>query len=670
MLEQKTLQDEAINAIRALAIDGVEAAGCGHPGLPLGAAPMAYTLWKFFLRHNPQNPRWFNRDRFILSAGHGSMLLYALLYLTGYDLPLDELKRFRQWGSKTPGHPEYGLTPGVETTTGPLGQGFATGVGMAIAERWLAARFNRDQFPIIDHFTYAIVSDGDLMEGISSEAASLAGTLRLSKLIYLYDDNHISIEGDTSIAFRENVLARFDAYGWHTARVNDGNNVDAIRNAIAEAQQDPRPSLIAVRTIIGYGSPHRQGTPKVHGEALGPEEAKLTKEALGWPTDPPFYVPDSVLSHFREAIDQGKRQEAQWQSLFQAYAQSFPDLAEELTRAMGGEIPDEALEALPEWAEGAALATRAASGQVLNAVAAKWPMLIGGSADLAPSNNTTITGGGDFSAENPSGRNFHFGVREHAMGAALNGMQLHGGLRVYGGTFLIFSDYMRPAIRLASLMHQPVIYVFTHDSIGLGEDGPTHQPVEQLASLRAIPGLYVVRPADPNETREAWIMALKSTRHPIALALTRQKVTAIPATKAKGLHRGGYILWENREQPELILLASGSEVGLALRAAQELAQNGVAVRVVSMPCWERFEEQDEEYRRHVLPPNTRRLAIEAASPMGWEKYVGQQGAILGLDHFGASAPAEELFRHFGFTVERVTEMARDLLARADGSTIA
>lgn len=661
MLEQKLLSEKAITTIRMLAVDGVEQANSGHPGLPLGAAPMAYALWTRFLRHNPRNPHWVNRDRFVLSAGHGSMLLYSLLHLTGYDLPLDELKRFRRWGSKTPGHPEYGHTAGVETTTGPLGQGFATGVGMAIAERSLSARYNAPDFPVIDHYTYGIVSDGDLMEGIASEAASLAGTLKLSKLIYLYDDNHVSIEGHTDIAFKEDVLARFDAYGWHTQRIDDGNDVEAISVAIDKARRDDRPSIIGVRTIIGYGSPHRQDTPKAHGEALGPEETKLTKEYFGWPQEPTFYVPDDVLSFFRQAVADGSEWEAEWNRQWAGYREKYPERARELESALSGTTPPEALSDLPQWNEGEALATRAASGTVLNHIAARWSALMGGSADLAPSNNTNIKDGGDFSSQNPSGRNLHFGVREHAMGAALNGMVLHGGLRVFGGTFLIFSDYMRPAIRLASLMHQPVIYVFTHDSIGLGEDGPTHQPIEQLAALRAIPGLYVIRPADPNETREAWKVALTTTDHPIALALTRQKVQSLPSADAEGLSRGAYVLWESSKNPSLVIMASGSEVGLALESGKQLAAQGASVRVVSFPCWELFDQQNEDYVRSVLPSGTKRLAIEAASPLGWHKYVGSDGLILGLNHFGASAPADVLFREFGFTSEHVIELARQLL---------
>lgn len=650
----------SINTIRTLSIDAVEKAKSGHPGLPLGAAPMAYVLWTRFLRHNPHNPSWPNRDRFILSAGHGSMLLYSLLHLTGYDLPLQELKHFRQWGSKTPGHPEYGHTAGIETTTGPLGQGFATGVGMAMAEKHLSARYNRPEFPIIDHYTYGIVSDGDLMEGVASEAASLAGTLKLGKLIYLYDDNHISIEGDTAIAFNEDVLARFAAYGWHTQRVSDGTDIEAISRAIAEAQADPRPSLIAVRTIIGYGSPNRQNTAKAHGEALGEEEVRLTKKALGWPLQD-FYIPDSVLTHFRQAVDHGREWEGAWIQMKETYDKAHPDLSEELARAMHRTQPA-APQDLPSFDVGTAYATRAASGQILNALAEKIPALFGGSADLAPSNNTYLKDQGDFSDNTPEGRNIHFGVREHAMGSALNGMSLHGGLRVYGGTFLIFSDYLRPAIRLASLMKQPVTYVFTHDSIGLGEDGPTHQPIEQLAALRAIPGLYVIRPADANETRAAWEFALATEDHPVALALTRQKVATLPADKAAQLKRGAYVLDESSKNPELILIATGSEVELAYQAFQVLSEKNLAVRVVSMPSWELFAEQDQSYRDQVLPPAvTRRIAIEAASPLGWERYVGLNGSIIAMRSFGASAPAPELFRHFGFTVDHVVEEAERLL---------
>ncbi|WP_053958451.1 transketolase [Sulfobacillus thermosulfidooxidans] len=654
----------SINTIRTLAIDAVEKAKSGHPGLPMGAAPMAYVLWTKFLKHNPHNPQWLNRDRFILSAGHGSMLLYALLHLTGYDLSLDELKHFRQLGSKTPGHPEYGHTPGVETTTGPLGQGFATGVGMAMAERYLAARYNRPDFPIIDHYTYAIVSDGDLMEGISSEAGSLAGHLKLNKLIYLYDDNHISIEGSTDIAFSENVLERFDAYGWYTDRVEDGTDVNAIEQAIKRAQQQDRPSLIAVRTHIGYGSPHKQDKASAHGSPLGEDEVKLTKEAYGWPEDKTFYIPDEALKHFREAVPKGEQEEARWNQLFSAYQERFPELARELTQAFDHILPENIFEDLPSFNPGEMIETRAASGKVINAIAPHFPNLIGGSADLGPSNNTTIKDGGDFSAENPSGRNLHFGVREHAMGAALNGMSLHGGLRVYGGTFLIFSDYMKPAIRLSSLMHQPVIYILTHDSIGLGEDGPTHQPIEQLAALRAMPNILVIRPADANETKEAWKVALTTTDKPIALALTRQKVATLPADKTASLRQGGYILAENSPHPELILMATGSEVGIAYAAYEKLAQEGVSVRVVSLPSWELFATQSKDYQDHVLPPHvTKRIAIEAASAFGWERFVGAEGKIIAMTTFGASGKIEDLMEHFGFTTQHIVDEAHQLLHR-------
>lgn len=660
-MDTQNIQTLAINTIRTLAIDAVQKANSGHPGLPMGAAPMAYALWTHFLRHNPKNPQWANRDRFVLSAGHGSMLLYALLHLTGYDLPLEELKHFRQWGSLTPGHPEHGLTPGVETTTGPLGQGFATGVGMAMAEAHLAAQFNRPSYPIIDHYTYGIVSDGDLMEGVASEAASLAGTLKLKKLIYLYDDNQISIEGRTTLAFREDVLTRFSAYGWDTDRVADGNDVSAIMKAIGRARETDKPSLIAVRNIIGYGSPNRQDTPKAHGEALGADEVRLTKAFYGWPEDAEFYIPDQALSHFRLALKRGQEEEMAWNDLWQGYQRDYADLAHTLEQGWAGELPTGVFDDLPQYDEGTALATRAASGEVLNAMAPRFPLLIGGSADLATSNNTHLKDQGDFSPENYNGRNLHFGVREHAMGSALNGMVLHGGLRVYGGTFLIFSDYMKPAIRLASLMKQPVVYVFTHDSIGLGEDGPTHQPVEQLAALRAIPRMHVIRPADANETREAWKHALETKDHPTALALTRQKLPALPSAKTEGLAHGAYILDDAEETPELILIASGSEVSLARQAYQVLTEQGRHVRVVSFPCWELFDQETSSYRDHVLPPHIPRLAIEAASPFGWAKYVGLEGRIIGLDHFGASAPAETLFDRFGFTVDHVVQTAHEMM---------
>lgn len=652
----------SINTIRTLSIDAVEKAKSGHPGLPMGTAPMAYVVWTKFLKHNPINPHWVNRDRFVLSAGHGSMLLYSLLHLTGYDLPLEELKKFRQLGSKTPGHPEYGLTPGVETTTGPLGQGFATGVGMAMAERYLAARYNRPDFTIIDHYTYGIVSDGDLMEGISSESASLAGHLQLSKLIYLYDDNHISIEGQTDIAFSENVVDRFKAYGWHTDRVDDGNDVTAIEQAIKRAQTQDRPTLIAVRTHIGYGSPNKQDKASAHGSPLGEDEVKLTKEAYGWPVDRPFYIPDEALNHFREAMPKGQQAETSWNELFSAYQERYPELARELTQSLDHVLPANIFADLPVFNAGDMVETRAASGIVINAVAPHFPNLIGGSADLAPSNNTNIKDGGDFSRENPGGRNLHFGVREHAMGAALNGMSLHGGLRVYGGTFLIFSDYMKPAIRLSSLMHQPVIYILTHDSIGLGEDGPTHQPIEQLAALRAIPNILVIRPADANETKEAWQIALNTTNKPIALALTRQKVRTLPQDKAVGLRQGGYVLAENSPHPELILIATGSEVGVTYDAYEILAQEDISVRVVSLPCWELFSAQSKEYQDTVLPPRvTKRIAVEAASSFGWERFVGPSGKVIAMTTFGASGKIDDLMEHFGFTAQHIVEEAHKLL---------
>lgn len=662
-METKDIASISINTIRTLSMDAVQKANSGHPGMPMGAAPMAYVLWSEFLCHNPKVPTWENRDRFVLSAGHGSMLLYSLLHLTGYGLSLEDIKNFRQFGSKTPGHPEYGHTAGVETTTGPLGQGFATGVGMAIAESHLAARFNRPNFSIVDHYTYAIVSDGDLMEGVSSEAASLAGTMKLNKLIYLWDDNHISIEGNTDIAFTENVLERFQAYGWSTDRVTDGNDVSSISDAIKRAQKSSKPTLIAVRTQIGYGSPNRQNSPKAHGEALGVEEIKLTKQAYGWDAAEDFYVPSVVREHFQQINETNQTTMTQWQRLLADYQKQFPELAQEFKRSMARTLPDNLFADLPNYANGSAYATRQASGEVLNALAEKYPDLMGGSADLAPSNNTNLKGGGDFSGTTPAGRNIHFGVREHAMGSALNGMSLHGGIRPFGGTFLIFSDYMRPAIRLACLMKQPVVYVFTHDSIGLGEDGPTHQPIEQLSTLRAIPGLYVLRPADANETREAWKVALESKEHPVALSLTRQKVPTLVPEKANGVAKGAYTLFETSANPDLILMASGSEVHLAVDAYKKLADEGHQVRVVSFPSWELFNIQPESYRQSVLPAGvTRRIAIEAASPLGWQQYTGLDGKIIGMTTFGASGPAGELFEHFGFTVQNVVNVAHQLLS--------
>ncbi|MGD8991949.1 MAG: transketolase [Desulfobacterales bacterium] len=654
-----------INTIRMLSADGVQKANSGHPGMPMGAAAMAYVLWTRFLRHNPNNPKWPNRDRFVLSAGHGSMLIYSLLHLSGYDLPLDELKNFRQWGSKTPGHPEYGATPGVETTTGPLGQGFANGAGMALAERYLAARFNKPGHQIIDHFTYGIVSDGDLMEGISHEAASLAGHLGLGKLIYFYDDNHISIEGDTDITFTENRIGRFESYDWHVQYVPDGNNLAALEQAIIEAQNESdRPSLIAVRTHIGYGSPNKQDTASAHGEPLGLEELQRTKENLGWPQEPSFLIPENALMHFRRAIEVGQKLEKRWENAFDTYQTEFKEDAAELRRWLAGQLPDGWKKRLPVFdPDEKGMATRVASGKVLNAVAPTVANLVGGSADLAPSTKTLIDNEADFQAQIYSGRNLRFGVREHGMGGILNGMALHGGLIPYGATFLIFSDYMRPAIRLAALTEQQVIYVFTHDSIGLGEDGPTHQPIEQLAALRAMPNLMLIRPCDANETTQAWQAAIQHRNGPVALALTRQNLPTLNRNSqyasAAGLHRGGYVLSEAANgKPQVILIASGSEVHIALTAAEMIDAKGYATRVVSMPSWELFEAQPANYRQQVLPPAVKaKIAVEAGSPQGWHRYVGDAGRVVSLDHFGASAPAQTLFEKFGLTSDQVVEKA-------------
>ncbi len=659
------LDQLCVNTLRFLAVDSVEQARSGHPGMPLGAAPMAYVLWDRFLRHNPRNPFWFNRDRFILSAGHGSALLYALLHLTGYDLPLEELKRFRQWGSKTPGHPEYGHTPGVEATTGPLGQGFGMGVGMAIAESFLANCFNRPGFSLIDHYTYAMVSDGDLMEGVASEAASLAGMLRLSKLIYLYDDNHISIEGETDLAFTEDVRCRFEAYGWQVLRVPDGNDLAEIERAIGAAQADKeRPSLIIVRTHIGYGSP-KQDRAEAHGEPLGAAALRATKQALGWPLEPPFYIPDEALAHFRRALERGARHEAEWQARLEAYSREHPDLAAELKRMLRGELPEGWGVDLPVFSpKDGPIATRAASGRAMNALARRLPNFTGGSADLAPSTKTTLIGYGDFGLDEACGRNLHFGVREHAMGAIVNGMALHGGLIPYAATFLVFSDYMRPALRLAALMQAHAVFIFTHDSIALGEDGPTHQPVEHLMSLRAIPGLTVLRPADANETAAAWRVAIE-WRGPVALALTRQNLPVLDAGRypiSDGLPRGAYILAEAEGgKPDIVLIGTGSEVHLALAAQEQLSKRDVRARVVSMPSWELFDEQPAEYRMQVLPPDVPKLAIEAGIARGWRDYVGEHGDIIGLDRFGASAPGKVVMEKLGFTAEHVAERALSLL---------
>ncbi len=653
----------SVNTIRTLAMDAVQAANSGHPGMPMGCAPMAYVLFREVMRHDPADPGWWDRDRFVLSAGHGSMLLYASLFLSGYEQPtLDDLRRFRQWGSPTAGHPENFLLPGVETTTGPLGQGFANGVGMALAATRLAAEFNRPGHDVVDHRVYAIVSDGDIMEGVASEAASLAGHLRLGNLVYLYDDNNITIDGRTDLAMSEDVLARFRAYGWHTDQVLDGNDLDAIRRAIKQAEQDERPSLIAVRTVIGYGSPNLQGTSKTHGAPLGDEEVAAAKESLGWPYAEPFTVPDEVRAHM-DQHDRGARAHADFERRFAAYRDAHPALADELERRMRGELPDGWQDALPSITDD--LATRKASGKVINAVAETLPELIGGSADLAGSNNTDVTDGREFSVKDRLGRNVRFGVREHAMAAVSNGVALHGGIIPFGATFLIFTDYARPALRLSALMRQRVIWIMTHDSIGLGEDGPTHQPVEHLASLRAIPNFTVIRPADADEVVGAWAAALARTDGPTLIALTRQTLPHLgdkPEGPIASVARGAYVLQDTDGTPDVILIATGSEVRLAVEAAQRLSAEDVAARVVSMPSWELFAAQDDEYRESVLPAAVRaRVAVEAAATFGWERWTGDGGSVIGLDRFGASAPAPTLFEQFGFTVDHVVAEARRLV---------
>jgi transketolase len=669
------LDQLCINTIRALSLDAVQRAESGHPGLPLGCAPLAYVLWTRFMRHNPRDPKWRGRDRFLLSAGHGSMLLYSLLYLTGYDLPLEELKSFRQWGSKTPGHPENILTPGVEITTGPLGQGFANGVGMAMGAAHLAAKFNREGFPLIDNYIYAIVSDGDLMEGVASEAASLAGHLKLGKLIYLYDDNHVTIEGFTSLAFSEDVPKRFEAYGWHTSTVADGNDLDAIERAVSEAQGvTDRPSLICVKTVIGYGMP-TQGTRKAHSDAPGAEAVRETKRHLGWPEDKEFFIPEEALAQFRKTIERGEEQQHDWDALVEKYEAQFPELGVAWRETMGGDLPEGWESHLPTFADAKPMATRQASGEVINALAPHMPTLVGGSADLGPSTNTDIKDGGSFEHGSYEGRILHFGIREHGMGAALTGMSLNGGLIPFGATFMCFSDYMKPAIRLAALSHVQVVYVFTHDSIGLGEDGPTHQPVEQLAGLRAIPNLYVVRPADVHEVREAWRLAILRRHAPTALVLTRQKVPLLDRAdtyaSAEGTRQGAYVIAEATDAegktatPQLILLSTGSEVSLCIEARETLQGEGVPTRVVSMPCWELFDEQPREYRESVIPPTVAaRLAVEAAASLGWHKYTGDRGDCLCLDRFGASSPGATALRELGFNSQNVVERARALLGNS------
>jgi len=678
-----SLDQLCINTLRFLAVDAIQQANSGHPGLPLGAAPMAYLLWDRFLCHNPRNPAWFDRDRFVLSAGHGSALLYALLHTSGYDLSLDDLKSFRQWGSKTPGHPERGYTPGVETTTGPLGQGFANAVGMALAEAHLAARYNRPGFEVIDHWTWCLAGDGDLMEGVAAEAASLAGHLRLGKLVCLYDANRISLAAATDLAFTEDVGRRFEAYGWQVLAVSDGNDILELERILAEAKgETARPTLIMVRTRIGYGSPHREGSCEAHGSPLGADEVRLTKERLGWPTEPAFHVPAEAAARLGRAVAKGAAAEAAWQTLMAGYRASYPDLAAELARRISGVLPENWQEALPSFPpDPKGMASRTASGKTLNAIAAVIPELAGGSADLNPSTMTLLSGLGD--CQSPrlqpldrqgaaggewgyGGRNLHFGVREHAMGAVMNGLAAHGGVIPFGGTFLVFADYLRPAIRLAALMGLQAIYVFTHDSIAVGEDGPTHQPVEQLASLRAIPGLTVIRPADANETTLAWQIALERREGPTALILSRQNLATLDRSSHAGadsLHRGGYVLVDaDGGEPELIIMASGSEVGLALAARELLQADGIPARVVSLPSWELFDAQVEGYRDQVLPPTvTARLAVEAGCSQGWHRFSGDGGGVVSVDRFGASAPGPLVLANFGFTPEALRDRCLALL---------
>jgi transketolase len=678
------LDNLSINTIRFLSIDAIQKANSGHPGLPMGAAPFAYVLWTHFLKHNPSNPQWFDRDRFVLSAGHGSMLLYSLLHLTGYALSLDQIKQFRKWGSLTPGHPERGITPGVETTTGPLGQGFANGVGMAMAEAFLAARYNRPGNKIINHTTFVLSSDGDLMEGVAAEAASLAGHLRLGKLIVLYDDNHVTLSAATDLTFTEDVRKRFTAYGWQTQSVEDGNDLMAIDQALRKSLKDKqRPSLILVHTHLGYGSPHKQDTYEAHGSPLGEEEVRLTKQNLGWPLEPAFYIPEAALAHFREAVKHGKQVEAEWQKRFSAYEESFPDLAQEFHQVMEAELPAGWDADIPVFFPDAkGMATRVASGKVMNVIASKLPTFIGGSADLDPSTHTALAEKGDFGSPQQtmpdpqgsvgggwkySGDNLHFGIREHGMGAILNGLAAHGGIIPFGSTFLIFSDYMRPPIRLAALMGLHVIYVFTHDSIALGEDGPTHEPVEQLLGLRSIPNLVVIRPADANETAAAWRIAIEHANGPVALALTRQSLPVLDLQKYPqiplGVRSGGYVLEHatGNALPDLILIATGSEVQLALMAREKLEKQGVRARVVSLPCWNLFSTQPIEYREVVFPKGVPMLTIEAGVSLGWQPYIGPGIATIGVDHFGASAPGEIVMHEYGLNVENVTRKALALI---------
>jgi len=668
-MKQQKIEELSINTIRLLAVDAIQKANSGHPGMPMGVAPIGYLLYKKIMKHNPANPKWKNRDRFVLSGGHGSMLLYSLLHLSGYEVSLDDLKNFRQWGSITPGHPEFGVTSGVETTTGPLGQGLANAIGMAVAQKHLASIFNKENFNILDHYIYVEAGDGDLMEGLSHEAASFAGHNKLGKLILFYDDNKITIDGATSISNSDDAAKRFEAYNWHVQYVDDGNDLDKLTNAVQNAQaESEKPSIIITSTTIGYGSPNKQGTSGVHGSPLGDEEVILTKKYFGFPEDKSFYIPEEVSEHFSDVKMKGNKNEKEWSDLFKEYSTKYPEEAELFKEVMDGNYGDSWIEKLPKFENyGESIATRSASGAVLNAIAPELPTLFGGSADLTPSNNTDIKGSPDFSADTPDGSYIRYGVREHAMAAIMNGMALYGGVIPYGGTFMVFSDYLRPSIRLAAISKIKPIYVFTHDSIGLGEDGPTHQPIEHAAALRSIPGLYFLRPADANETVEAWKFAISSKGSPVAIALTRQKLLILDRNKyasADGLNKGAYILKDSDGTPDIILLASGSEVDLALKAADRFEEENIKARVVSFPCWELFDQQSDDYKESVLPNDVRaRLSIEAGVKQGWEKYVGLDGDSISIEKYGASAPYKTLFEKYGFTVENVIEKGKKLVEK-------
>ncbi|MEZ7789898.1 transketolase [Niallia circulans] len=657
----------AVNTIRTLSIDAIEKSNSGHPGMPMGAAPMAYTLWAKEMNHNPANPNWFNRDRFVLSAGHGSMLLYSLLHLFQYDVTVDDLENFRQWGSKTPGHPEFGHTPGVEATTGPLGQGIAMAVGMAMAERHLAETYNKENYPVVDHYTYSICGDGDLMEGVSAEAASLAGHLKLGRLVVLYDSNDISLDGDLHLSFSESVQKRFEAYGWEVIRVEDGNNIEEIHKAIIKAKQSDIPSLIEVKTVIGYGSPNKGGKSASHGAPLGASETQLAKQTYGWAYEEAFYIPAEVSEHYAALAQAGADKEKAWNELYENYKAAYPELAAQLESAIKGKLPADLQAKLPEFTAGESMATRESSGKTIQAAAKELPFLFGGSADLAGSNKTLMTAEKNFAIDGYAGRNIWFGVREFAMGAALNGLALHGGVKVFGATFFVFSDYLRPAIRLAALMKLPVTYVFTHDSIAVGEDGPTHEPIEQLASLRAMPGLSIIRPADAKETAAAWQLALESTDTPTALVLTRQNLPTLDLTKGEayeGVKKGAYIVSPAQGEAQALILATGSEVSLAINAQAALAEEGISVNVVSMPSWDLFEKQSPEYKESILPESVQaRVAIEAGASLGWREYVGAKGECITIDHFGASAPADKLFQEYGFSVGNVVAKVKASMAR-------